>query len=221
MEKKKKTIVTAVMGTNSDLFSDVVAIHFPYGGAIADVTYGKGRFWKNVCDPAVTLLATDLLEEPIPPNKCVGWGTPIGGWQQDFCQLSYPSDYLDGLVLDPPYMYNPKRTVKASVADCYNVNETPHLRTTTDVVNYYLSGMLEARRVLKPKGVLVVKCQDNIESGKQRWVHCVLMSAAENMGYMCDDLFVLVQRSIPTMRHKRQLHARKNHSYFLVFRKRR
>jgi hypothetical protein len=41
-----------------------------------------------------------------------------------------------------------------------------------------------------------------------------------SLGLACDDLFVLVRRNSPGVsRIKVQVHARKNHSYFLVFRK--
>jgi hypothetical protein len=43
----------------------------------------------------------------------------------------------------------------------------------------------------------------------------------EQLGFKKEDLFVLVQDHQPTMRHKpeQQKHARRNHSYFLVFRR--
>jgi hypothetical protein len=40
------------------------------------------------------------------------------------------------------------------------------------------------------------------------------------MGFVVEDLFVVVRRNKPGVsRILRQIHARKNHSYFLVFRK--
>jgi len=84
----------------------------------------------------------------------------------------------------------------------------------------YFRGMSEARRVLVSDGVLIVKCQDQIMSGRQYRQHISLWAwAVSGLGFVDEDMFVLVSKSTPTMRHKYQLHARKNHSYFLVFRR--
>jgi hypothetical protein len=43
----------------------------------------------------------------------------------------------------------------------------------------------------------------------------------EKMGFVAEDLFVIVRNNRPGVsRMVRQVHARKNHSYFLVFWKR-
>src|SRR5690606_24416715 len=86
------------------------------------------------------------------------------------------------------------------------------------VVDLYLRAGLEARRVLRPGGALIVKCQDEVSANKQRLTHVEIITAYEDMGFYCKDLFVLVRRNAPGVsRCKRQVHARKNHSYFLVF----
>jgi hypothetical protein len=44
------------------------------------------------------------------------------------------------------------------------------------------------------------------------------VTAYEDMGFYCKDLFVLVRNNAPGVsRLLKQKHARKNHSYFLVF----
>jgi hypothetical protein len=40
--------VTGIVGTNADLFPLILKMYIPSGAIIADVTYGKGVFWKNV-----------------------------------------------------------------------------------------------------------------------------------------------------------------------------
>jgi hypothetical protein len=86
-------------------------------------------------------------------------------------------------------------------------------------MKFYRDGMVEATRLLMPKGVLLVKCMDEIVGGKQHRNHITILSYAMEMGLVDEDLFVLVQKSQPTMRHSYQLHARKNNSYLWVFRK--
>src|SRR5690606_6158589 len=86
------------------------------------------------------------------------------------------------------------------------------------VVDLYLRAGLEARRVLVSGGVLIVKCQDEVSANKQRLTHVEIITAYEDMGFYCKDLFVLVRSNAPGVsRLLKQVHARKNHSYFLVF----
>jgi predicted methyltransferase len=84
------------------------------------------------------------------------------------------------------------------------------------VIRLYAGGFLEAARVLKQGGILIVKAQDEIESGRQRLSHCEIIRLLELIGFAVIDLFVLVQQTIPAMRHQYQRSARKNHSYAII-----
>jgi hypothetical protein len=83
----------------------------------------------------------------------------------------------------------------------------------------YEKGMTEACRILKPGGLLLVKCQDEVESGRQRWSHLEIYEIAKRLGMAGHDLFVLVQKRNPMIQRANQKHARKNHSYLWIFKK--
>lgn len=86
------------------------------------------------------------------------------------------------------------------------------------VLALYIKCGLEAYRVLPTDGIFIVKCQDEVSANKQRLTHVELITAYESMGFYCKDLFVLVRDNRPGVaRVVEQKHARKNHSYFLVF----
>ena len=70
--------------------------------------------------------------------------------------------------------------------------------------------------MLKKKGRIIVKTQDEIESGRQRHTHIEIVQLLELFGFRVLDTFVLVQPTIPAMREKYQLSARKNHSYAII-----
>lgn len=186
-------ILTASVGTNSDLIKTVADMYLKEGMTVADVTYGKGVFWKNVDKSKFNFLASDLQDGI------------------DFGNLPYKDRSIDVLVLDPPYMHGGE-TVKASINDCYKNQNTSH----ESVIRLYTKGILEAARVLKKKGIMLLKTQDEIESGKQRLSSHELCAISEMLGFSVKDLFVLVQNSIPAMRESYQKTARKNHSYLFV-----
>ncbi len=193
-----KIILSAAVGVNADLFPGLLKLYVPEGSVVADVTYGHGNFWKQVVNN-YNLKATDL------------------SMGVDCRKLPYDDNAIDAVVLDPPYVYNPKATVKTSISNTYNINTTTELKTINAVVQLYVDAMREALRVLKHKGILIVKCQDQIESGKQRWIHIELYQFALSLGMIVEDMMVLVQKTQPTIRWPQQKHTRKNHSYFWVF----
>ena len=82
----------------------------------------------------------------------------------------------------------------------------------------YAEAGQEAYRVLRDRGVFIVKCQDEVCSNRQRFTHVEVMKSYESIGFVAEDLFVLMRRNRPGVsRVVKQVHARKNHSYFLVF----
>lgn len=191
-------ILSSQVGRNAVVFSDILKLYAT--GCIADVTYGKGNFWKDNHGEYDRVLSD------------ISTGT-------DFRDLPYEDASFQMVVFDPPYMYNPKRTVKRSVASTYRLNDEIDITTNEKVLKLYSDGMAECYRVLQIGGFMVVKCQDIIQSGIQRWNHITIYEFAQQLGMYGKDLFVVVQASQPTIRWPHQLHARKNHSYFWVFEK--
>lgn len=77
-------VVTAHVGTNAQVFPQILALHVPPGATVADVTYGKGVFWQSVPVDRYKLLPTDLQ-------------TGV-----DCRALPYEDSSIDCVVLDPP-----------------------------------------------------------------------------------------------------------------------
>lgn len=208
-------VLSAYTGTNADLFPKVLQLHVASGARIADVTYGKGVFWKNV----------DLGNFDLVPSDISGG--------IDCRNLPYEDLSFDALVLDPPYMegfYRIGECVKAgdgthqSFRNHYsNGDERPKSgggKWHAAVLEMYVDACLEARRVLRDGGVLIVKCQDEVSANRQNLTHVEIINECAIMGFYCKDLFVLVRANKPGVsRVITQVHARKNHSYFLVFAK--
>ena len=188
-------IKTAYNGDNSDLLPKALEMYAKEGDTIYDVTYGKGVFWKKSDMKKYNFIPSDLMDGI------------------DFKNLPYDDNTGDILVLDPPYMHG-GATVKKSINDCYRNQNTSH----ASVVRLYAGGILEAARVLKKKGLIWVKTQDEIESGKQQMTHCELIDLLKMLGFEIVDMFVLVNGGVPTMRVNYQKTARKNHSYLLIAR---
>ena len=59
-EATNDLILSAHAAANDEVFPQVLSLYVEPGSAVADVTYGKGVFWRRVPETAYRLLATDL-----------------------------------------------------------------------------------------------------------------------------------------------------------------
>jgi hypothetical protein len=205
--------MSASIGNNANVFPKILELHVPKGSVVADVTYGLGAFWPKVPGGMYELKASDLK-------------TGV-----DCRNLPYETESIDCVVLDPPYMEGLFRKATGHMAgggthkafrhaysngEAYNGNAKYH----DAVLDLYFRAGEEAYRVLKSMGVLIVKCQDEVSANLQRLSHVEIINRYGEMGLYAKDLFVVMRQNAPCItRLKKQKHARKNHSYFLVFTK--
>lgn len=198
--------LNTVCHSNEGGFARILRLYARPGQTIADPTYGNGRFWKDVDRAIYDVRVTDLVEGV------------------DLRSLPYPDATIDLLVLDPPYRYTPEKNKRqedspghGKVDGLYNL-QAAKLTNTQAVIDLYVAGFVEAKRVLRQGGFLVVKCQDTVQDGTNIWVHSILVEQANVLGFACRDLMIVVPASVLATRWERQKHLRKAHSYFLVFR---
>ena len=204
-------VLSAFADGNDRAFPRILSLYVVPGSTVADVTFGRGVFWRNVPDGLYDLRPTDILDGV------------------DCRDLPYGDGAIDCVVLDPPYMHSPGGTAHSThthqaFEQHYRNNGTGN-RTRRKyhdaVLDLYCDAGKEAYRVLRKRGVIIVKCQDEVCSNRQRFTHVEIMEAYEKLGFVAEDLFVVMRNNRPGVsRTVRQVHARKNHSYFLVFWKR-
>lgn len=201
-------VLSAHVGTNDELFPRILALYVKPGSTVADATYGKGVFWKNVPKNAYNLLATDIAAGV------------------DCRSLPHKDASIDCVVLDPPYMHTPGGTAHAghqNFESYYGNNRATNgsgKKYHEAVLDLYFKAGKEAHRVLRKEGLFIVKCADEVCANRQRLTHVELLNEYAANGFSVEDLFVLLRQNRPGVsRMLKQLHARKNHSYFLVLRK--
>lgn len=205
-------VLSAHVGGNAELFPKLLALHVREGSVVADVTYGQGVFWRRVPKGRYQLRPTDVQ----------------GG--VDCRELPYADGEIDCVVLDPPYMEGLFRRTTNQMAGggshaAFRRRYSDGRATPAEgprwhgaVLDLYFRAGAEAHRVLRTDGVLVVKCQDEVSANRQWLTHVEIINEYARLGFHAKDLFVMVRPNRPVVsRLKKQVHARKNHSYFLVF----
>lgn len=166
-----------------------------------DPTYGLGRFWTNW--QPTTLHAHDLDPAKSPLGESV-----------NFTAMPHPDNVFDAVVFDPPYKLNGTGGSHPS-DDGYGVANSVRWQDRHALIR---DGITECMRVLRPGGMLLVKCQDQVCSGRVRWQTREFADHAEALGCRLEDQLHLVGMR-PQPAGRRQVHARRNYSTLLILRK--
>ena len=128
---------------------------------------------------------------------------------------------INTMIFDPPFLATKGKSLDFPTSDKQNktVRRFGCYSTEKELFYFYKQSLHEFSRILKPKGILIFKCQDKVSSGKQYMSHNFIINEAEAAGFYTKDMFILLSRNrmIPKWQTLNQKHARKFHSYFLVF----
>jgi hypothetical protein len=134
--------------------------------------------------------------------------------------MHWRHDWFDVVAYDPPYVSIGGRNT-TNLGDYhkrYGIDTAP---MTPGGVQYLINdGLKECARVTKYNGILLVKCQDYISSGKL-WPGTYLTArAADCYRLTLVDRFEHIAKSPrPQPSGRKQVHARRNLSTLFVFRK--
>lgn len=192
---------TTAWPTNGHLIADVARLGYLRDADIVlDPTYGRGGWWTQ-WRPA-RLEASDL-DPAKSPN----------GLSIDFTDLPWEDRSFDAVALDPPYRLNGRPD-----HDFDHKYGTHERATRDDRHGLIRRGITEAARVLKPRGILLLKCMDQVEGGRVRWQTLEFTEHAQGRELVLVDRFDMLGGR-PQPEGRRQVHARRNTSTLLLFRK--
>lgn len=164
-----------------------------------DPTYGRGLWWTTWKPDS--LVAHDITLDGV-----------------DFQRLPHGDDTFDAVAFDPPYVSSGGR-LTTGITDMharYGMDKAPYTPLALQLM--INGGIHEAKRVLTPRGMLIMKCQDYISSGKL-WpgTHYTIEYALTLKLEYVDRLEHIGNARAQPWNH--QVHARRNYSTVLVFRK--
>jgi hypothetical protein len=206
-----KPVLTSRRGNNAQSMVDIAQIHFPKNPLVLDLTFGRGAFWRAY-RPQRLVTADRLPLKGVQIVLDATWALPFP---------VFPNSIFDIVVIDPPYLRgadSEKSKIHPNLNACYQ-NNAPTSRPRSyhpgewrRMMEQYYAFLQNASMVVKKNGLLVVKCMDD----KENWVIRDLLIPT-NLKLI--SIHVVTTTAQPMMRHDFQLHARKNHSYFLILRR--
>lgn len=194
------SVISTIGFDQQKMINDILKLHSPTGIEL-DPTYSKGVFYKSgeVMQPR---LKYDLFPQTEDTVKASAENLPLS------------DSSIKSIMFDPPFIVGHTKDKPTGI-----IGERFHgFRYIKDLWEWYDKCLEEHYRILEKKGVLIFKCQDTVSSGKQHLSHVHIINKAESLGFYTKDLFVLLAKSrLIGHNHANQKHARKFHSYFLVF----
>ncbi len=173
---------------------------------ILDSTYNAGRFWKDSKRRVVSMDKDPQYKPMIVADNRVMKGVK--------------DSHYGVVVYDPPHV-GPQGRNKSSKKFDVDFGATVECgkNQNWNLSYLYPPFLKQAKRVLKPQGLLLAKITDMVNNHRSKWPHCDFMRMAEDAGFTVCDLIVKI-RNGPMVSNKWQNahHARKRHCFWIVCR---
>lgn len=185
---------------NGEMITDVARLGY-LDGKVLDCTYGYGKFWTEWRPERFVGCDIDVSKSPV-------------GYSVDFTAMPWTTRSFKAVVFDPPYKLNgTPEPVVGGVDERYGVHEVTRWQDRMDLM---WRGLVECCRVGREH--VLMKCQDQVCSGRVRWQTVEFTLAARELGWGLVDRFDMASYR-PQPPATRQVHARRNVSTLLVFRR--
>lgn len=173
---------------------------------ILDATHNVGRFWRGSAREVVSM---DI--DPRHKPMILGDNRVMEG---------VPDSHYGLVVYDPPHV-GPQGRDKSSKRFDVDFGATMPCGAEQGWTLSYLYPpfLKQAKRVLKPDGLLLAKITDMVNNHRSRWAHCDFMGMAADAGFTVCDLIIKVRKG-PMMSDKwrNAYHARKRHCFWIICR---
>lgn len=172
---------------------------------ILDATVNRGRFWKGSTWP-VTGMDIDPRYKP----DVVG----------DNTDMPFDDASFDVVVYDPPHIPNQGKDKKKDFQIRFGLVISSSKENGYTFSHTFPPFLKEAYRVLNEEGVLFSKITDYVHHHRYQWAHIDLITAARAVGFTpCDCIIKIRKGPIIDPKWKTAHHTRRQHCYWLVFRK--
>jgi ParB family chromosome partitioning protein len=173
---------------------------------ILDATYNAGRFWKGS--------KRNVVSMDIDPQ----YNPDIIGDNREMTGI--PDAHFNTVVYDPPHVgpQGRDKSIKRFDVD-YGATMACGKDQGWTLSYLYPPFLQQAKRVLKPDGLMLAKITDMVHNHKSRWAHCDFMRMAEEAGFTVCDLIIKIRDN--PMRSSKWVsahHARKRHCFWIICR---
>ena len=196
-------VIKSLYSSQFEILNAIIKLHVEGNTFEVDLTYGNGGFYKKgIPQPSCRFDIDPTLTNIT--KTCTS----------DKTELDDAS--VNSVVFDPPFLtyIRQQRTGNSSMVMAKRFSGYWHL---DELKKHYISTIAETARILKHKGIFVIKCQDIVHNHKLFCTHAHILNWAASK-FRIKDLFIqAATHRMPSPNRKgTQKHARVFHSYWLV-----
>lgn len=195
-------VITSINFDEQDIIKDILFLHAKGKNIDCDPTYSIGNFYKK------GLMRPKYKFDKFPQLPDVIEATSDN--------LPLENESLEVIMFDPPFVMGTSEKYKNG-SGIIGTRFTA-FKNFDELKQMYSGSLKEFYRLLKTNGIVIFKCQDCNSSSLQHFTHCWVMYEALKYGFYPKDLFILLAMNRINDGREQQ-HARKYHSYFFVFQK--
>ena len=200
---EKPEVVRSLYNDQFKILESILKLHVEGNTFDVDLTYGNGAFYKKgIPQPKHRLDIDDSLENIT--KVCNSTNTEL------------QAASVNSVVFDPPFLtYNKKQ--RTGNSNMVMSRRFSGYWTSDELSEHYQLSIKEAARILKHKGIMVIKCQDIVHNHKLFCTHAHILNWSSEF-FRLKDLFVqaATHRMPAPNRRGTQKHARIFHSYWIV-----
>jgi DNA modification methylase len=138
----------------------------------------------------------------------------------DNLAMPLSDETIDVIVYDPPHIPNQGKDRQKDFNTRFGLTIKSPKENGYNFSHLFAPFVAEAYRVLAPEGLLLAKITDYVHNHRLQWAHFDLVNAATQAGFLACDCIIKVRKApIVDPRWQTAHHARRRHSFWLVFRK--
>lgn len=197
------TVIKSLYSNQFEILDAILKLHVTGDTFDVDVTYGNGAFYKKgIPQPTHRFDIDPTLTNTT--KTCSSENTGL------------VDASINSVVFDPPFLtyIRKQRVGNSSMVMAKRFSGYWHV---DELITHYQATLKEAARILKHKGVMVIKCQDIVHNHKLFCTHAHILNWAAP-SFRLKDLFIqaATHRMPAPNRKGTQKHARVYHSYWIV-----
>lgn len=199
---------TVLLGKDNEALKILFEVHAVSEPLILDCTYNKGKMWQG------------LDYKPLRMDKDSSFELDVVA---DFCNMPFADSLFDVIVFDPPHIPTHAASKNSSGIwkKRYGITADDKLRDADHVCALFKPFLVEAKRTLKPGGVVLAKIADLVTNHKYQWQQVSFVNTVKEVGMTPCDMLIKcdpLAGNLKSSKWENVYHFRKAHCYWIVCR---